>query len=160
MKKKRKIYTKTNGHTWKSPFSAPCPGLFPTTLRSSVLSFLLRFPPYSFPHFLSENSSVLLRCYLLSFPLFLRNTPPFFHWSSQAKLRSPSPPLPFFLFFLSFYLGFAFTMISAAATFSLPHSFCSHLFCLRDPSSESSSTCQSPTAASKSEVDSLWSLRM
>ena len=29
-----------------------------------------------------------------------------------------------------------------------------------DPSPESSSTCQSPTAASKSEVDSLWPLRM
>ena len=42
----------------------------------------------------------------------------------------------------------------------LPHSFCSHLFCPRDPPPESSSTCQSLTAASKSEVDSLWPLRM
>ena len=41
---------------WKSPFSAPCPGLFPATPCSSVLSFLLQFkPPVSFPQNSQKN---------------------------------------------------------------------------------------------------------
>ena len=150
MKKKWKIYKKTNGHTWKSPFSAPCPRLFPATLRSSVRSFLLQSNPYSFP----QNS---------------QKTPPFFGFASPPFFRKP-PSLSFFFFLLpSLYLGFAFSMISAATTFFaslllqppfLPHSFYNHLFCPRDPPPESSSMCQSPTATSKSEVDSLWPLRM
>ena len=98
-----------------------------------------------------------------------RKTPPFFRFASPPFFRK-LPSFSFFFFLLpSLYLGFAFSMISAAATFSaslllqppfLSHSFYNHLFCPRDPPPESSSMCQSPTTTSKSEVDSLWPLRM
>ena len=98
-----------------------------------------------------------------------RKTPPFFGFAFPPFFRKP-PSFSFFFFLLhSLYLGFAFSMISAATTFFaslllqppfLPHSFYSHLFCPWDPPPESSSMCQSPTTTSKSEVDSLWPLRM
>ena len=107
-------------------------------LRENLPSSFFGFPSF----FLS--SSTLLSLFRISL-LF-----------SQAQLPSR------FLFSLSssLFSGFAFPTIFAATTFSPHPSFCSHLFCLRDPSSESSSTCQSLTATSKSEVDSLWPLRM
>ena len=68
-----------------------------------------------------------------------------------------------FLLFL-FHLGFAFPTIFAAITFFYSHIFLQPPFAATQrpagPLSESSSTCQSPTAASKSEVDFLWPLRM
>ena len=99
--KKNGKYTekkKTNGHTWKSPFSAPCPGLFPATLSSSLLSFLLQFKPPSL------SLKILKKT---------KKTPPF-----PTMLSSPSPFLVLSFFFLSLYLGFAFPTISAAAAFS------------------------------------------
>ena len=56
-----------------------------------------------------------------------------------------------------FSLFFVLPTIFAAATFSLSSA---PLDGLRDPPPESSSTCQSPTVASKSEVDFLRPLRM
>ena len=107
------IHKKTNGHTWKYPYSAPCPGLFPATLRSSILSFLLQFNPYSFPQNPQKNSS------------------PLHH-------AVPSPFL-----FLSLYLRFAFPMISAAATFFLPH-FLSRLPTATFPATFSAATFSVP----------------
>ena len=119
--KKNGKYTKkkTNGHTWKSPFSSPCPGLFPATLRSSVLSFLLQFNPYYFPQNSQKNSSVLQIC--LS-PIFSKTS---------------------FLFLLLFPPPFSVSRICLFNDLC-----CNHLFC------------PTPSSASKSEVDSLWPLRM
>ena len=57
----------------------------------------------------------------------------------------------------------SFTMLSPptiSATTTFPSLSSAPLNGLRDPLLESSSTCQSPIAVSKSEVDSLWPLRM
>ena len=103
----------------------------------------------------------------------------FFQPKQPLESSSPSSSLFLLLFSLPFFWICPFNDLCrshlflcpapSAATFStalllqppfLLHSFCSHLFCLRDLPSESSSMCQSPTVASKSEVDSLWPLRM
>ena len=105
---------KTNGHTWKSPSSAPCPGLFPTTLHFSILSFLLQFYPYSFPQKSQKNSFVLLVS-----PLKLNSALS----PSQKKLIFSLRNTSLFLLFFPFsflYLGFAFPTISTAATFLQP----------------------------------------
>ena len=87
----------------------------------------------------------------------------FLDLSFQRSLPQPPFPLP------RSFCSHLFYCTPSTATFFAPlllqppfllHSFCSHLFCLRDLPSESSSMCQSPTVASKSEVDSLWPLRM
>ena len=143
-RKMENIHKITNGHTWKSPFSAPCPALFSATLRLSVLSFLLQFHQYSFPQ---NPQRKLLRSSPFSFPHL-----PFF--SKHFSVLPLIPPWLLF-FFLSLYLGFAFSMISTATTFSATSSVsppCSHL-------SGRHLFCPIPLAASKSEVDSLWPLR-
>ena len=120
--------------------------------------------------------------------IFSQKTPPSFYdaifshflFSSETLPRSSTgplklnsallPPSSFFPFFLSplsriclhndLCRSHLFSSTLLLQPLFLPHSFCSHLFCLRDPPSESSSTCQSPTATTKSEVDFLWSLTM
>ena len=90
LEKKWERYKKTNGHTWKSPFSALCPGLFPATPCSSVLLPLPVFhTQYSFPKKKPQKNSPV-------------------HWSASMACPTtlsamPSPPT-----------------ISAAATFSAP----------------------------------------
>ena len=134
-KKMENIQKKTNGHTWKSLFSAPCPGLFPATLRSSVLSFLLQFNPYYFPQNSQKNSSVLQIC--LS-PIFSKTS---------------------FLFLLLFPPPFSVSRICLFNDLC-----CNHFFCF----TPSATTFSAPLllqppflpATSKSEVDSLWPLRM
>ena len=86
----------------------------------------------------------------------LPTTVPPIHFPSKNSQKNSSfsflqcCPLP------SLYLGFAFSMISTATTFSATSSVsppCSHL-------SGRHLFCPIPLAASKSEVDSLWPLRM
>ena len=145
---------KTNGHTWKSPYSAPCPRLFLATLRSSVLSFLLQFNPSLSLKTLRENS-------------FL---------SSHNVVLPPlnSAPLP--LLFLLFFFGFAFPTISATATFFATfspaatfssgatfssattffvQSFCSRLMACRTPLQKVPPRVKVLLQLQKSEVDSL-----
>ena len=83
-KKMENTQTKTNGRTSKSPFSAPCPRLFPATLRSSVPSFLLQFNhSYSFPKKPQKNSLLSPQCCLwISFFLSLQSL-----HSSQTSLQ-------------------------------------------------------------------------
>ena len=141
---------------WKSPFSAPCPVLFPATPRSSVLSFLLKFPPYSFPQNSQKNSFVLPQCCPLqqvkpSAPLpcchLLRSLPqpPFLHHYNAVTSNN----------LCSSHLSY-----TTPSTATFPSLSSAPPNGLRDPLPESSSTCQSSIAASKSEVDSLWPLRM
>ena len=97
--------------------------------------------------------------------------------ANLLSLENPSssqlfPHKTFFLLsflFSAFLSGFTFPTISAAATFSLPLSpFYGHLFStpllLQPPFSVllllQPLFCPTPFAASKSEVDSLWPLRM
>ena len=138
---------------------ASCPRLFPATLRSSVLSFLLQFNPYSFSQNSQKNSS------LFFLPLLIFSS--FFSYLFSLFL------FPFFLYFLLFFPSvfsaffsfppFLFSDLPSQRSLlqpPFPPPFLPHSFCLQDPLPESSSMCQSPTATSKSEVDSLWPLRM
>ena len=154
-KKMENIQTKkTNGYTWKSPFSAPCPGLFPTTLHFSVLSFLLQFNQYLFFFFKTLRKTALSPSMLSPLPF---RKPPLVSLSfSSSHCICP------------FSSGFAFPTISAAATF-LHHTFCSHLFFslirapwrpTRPPSRKFFHVSKSYCSFKKSEVDSLWPLRM
>ena len=144
------------------------------TLRSSILSFLFKFPIPFFSQNSPKNSSLLF----LRIPgVFFRS--PFFLEPQKnssflplvsSPLNHSSAPLftgqqAWLLQPLSLYSSTMLSpqTISAAATFSttllLQSLFL--LFHLRPltaygtPFPESSSTCQSPTATSKSEVDSL-----
>ena len=139
---------KTEDQTWESPFSAPCPRLFPATLRSSVL-----LPPSVPPHTLSlqKLSEKLLRSFSRKPPLFPGFSSllfffvfPFSILDLPSQRSLPQPP----------FLCPTFSAATFSSLSSVPPNG------LRDPPSESSSTCQSPIAASKSEVDSLWPLRM
>ena len=83
---------------------------------------------------------------------------------TPAQLCPLTSFVPSFLFRICFPNDLCYSHLFCHL-FSCSHLFfCGHLFCpillqppngLRDSPSESSSTCQSPTAASKSEVDSL-----
>ena len=80
-KKMENTQTKTNGHTWKSPFLALCPGL-PSNSTLLCSQLLARVPPILFPSKLPENSSVLRICLSsffskTSFPFLLLFPPPF-----------------------------------------------------------------------------------
>ena len=110
MKKNGKYTQKTNGHTWKSPCSAPCPGLFPATLRSSVLSFLLQFkPPSLFLKTLRKTLHFLSQCCP---PPLLCISDLHFQWS----LLQP----PFLSLFLSRLPAATFSATFSAATFFVP----------------------------------------
>ena len=166
-------YTKTNGHTWKSPFSALCPGPFLATLRSFVLSFLPKFSQYAFLKTLRKTPlrktlpSLNKPPSLLSFfGSLLRSLPqppflPPYHAVTSNDLPKAKPSAllqcchlqrslqqPHFLHHYN-----VVTSLLAAATF--PSLSSAPLNGLRDPLPESSSTCQSLIVASKSEVDSL-----
>ena len=132
----------------------------PATPRSSVLSFLFKFPPYSFP---PEPSEKLLR--------FFSSLLPFFTTSSVLSFLFKFPPYSFppepSEKLLSFFL---LSSLFSPPPLSLYHAvtsndLCSsHLSCttpsaatfpslssappngLWDPLPESSSTCQSPIA--------------
>ena len=75
--------------------------------------------------------------------------------SHPSATRLLQPPFPAHLLLQP---PFSLCTTSSTAPFSSLSS--APLDALRDPLPESSSTCQSPTAASKSEMDSLWPLRM
>ena len=143
---------KKNGkYTKKKPMVIP--GNLPSQLRALDSPQQL-YAPLFLASYCSSTHTLSLKTprktpLLLCFP---KKTPPLF----------PSPFFPPF------------------SRICLPNDLCcSHLFCptpsaatfsvplllqppngLQDSPPESSSTCQSPTAASKSEVDSLWPLRM
>ena len=138
--------TKTNGHTWKSPFLALCPGL-PSNSTLLCSQLLARVPPILFPSKLPEKLLCSSTIFLLCLPSQATLLPSYSPVSKHGlPNHSPCSCTPFLC------------TTPSAATFSSLSS--APLDGLRDPLLESSSTCQSLTAASKSEVDSLWPLRM
>ena len=113
------------------------------------------------PSFLSSSFWFVSRCLsmLSPFPAFFFLTPFFFFFPVSSSASHSSA-----------HLQCCHLPRSLQQPPFLHHSFCSHLFCTTTmlspptaygtPFPESFSTCQSSIAASKSEVDSLWPLRM
>ena len=81
--------TKTNGHTWKSPFLALCPGL-PSNSTLLCSQLLARVPPILFPSKLPEkllcSSTIFLWCLLPQATLL-----PFYSPISKHGLPNHSP---------------------------------------------------------------------
>ena len=98
--------TKTNGHTWKSPFLALCPGL-PSNSTLLCSQLLARVPPILFPSKLPEkllySSTIFLWCLLPQATLL----------PSYSPVSKHGLPQPLSLLLHAFFPH---------------HSFCSHLF--------------------------------
>ena len=157
----------------RSPLFSFCPSLWISFLsnnqKASHFPFLvLLFPLSGYLFSLTTKSSSLtsqkaLLVFLFSFSFFLPLSSflfSFFFNGQQAWLFQPPSLLPHYNAVLSNDLCSSHLSCNtpSATTFSSLSS--APLNDLRGPLLESFSTCQSPTAASKSEVDSLWSLRM